>query len=188
MRLTKPIVLLSLIAACIPPGLAQRAGQKKAPVKPTVKTAVIAAAPTPVPLKVEFLRDIAPILDKTGCSTAQCHGKFGGRGGFQLSLLTLAPEDDYEPIVYGGRGRRINFAEPGKSLLLRKSTGQFAHAGGPRFSATSREYLYRIDTGPVPDPFDARYVWHRPGELGVESMRTGVAVKRSSCSNRRAPT
>jgi tRNA pseudouridine38-40 synthase len=40
-----------------------------------------------------------------------------------------------------------------------------------RFSATAREYLYRIDTGPWPDPFDARFVWHRPGELGVGAMR-----------------
>ena len=40
-----------------------------------------------------------------------------------------------------------------------------------RFSATAREYRYRIDTGPWPDPFDARFVWHRPGELSVASMR-----------------
>jgi tRNA pseudouridine38-40 synthase len=40
-----------------------------------------------------------------------------------------------------------------------------------RFSATAREYRYRIDTGPWPDPFEARFVWHRPGELGVASMR-----------------
>jgi tRNA pseudouridine38-40 synthase len=43
-----------------------------------------------------------------------------------------------------------------------------------RHSATSREYLYRIDTGPVPDPFDARYVWHRPGELGLAAMRSAA--------------
>ena len=40
-----------------------------------------------------------------------------------------------------------------------------------RRSATAREYRYRIDTGPWPDPFDARFVWHRPGELAVTSMR-----------------
>ena len=40
-----------------------------------------------------------------------------------------------------------------------------------RFSATAREYRYRIDTGPWPDPFEARFVWHRPGELAVTSMR-----------------
>ena len=40
-----------------------------------------------------------------------------------------------------------------------------------RFSATAREYRYRIDLGPDPDPFTARYVWHRAGELTVASMR-----------------
>jgi len=40
-----------------------------------------------------------------------------------------------------------------------------------RFSASAREYRYRIDTGPWPDPFEARFVWHRPGELAVIPMR-----------------
>src|SRR5262245_10975322 len=29
-----------------------------------------------------------------------------------------------------------------------------------RFSASAREYRYRIDAGPWPDPFEARFVWH----------------------------
>src|SRR5687768_4000012 len=45
-----------------------------------------------VPAHPEFLRDVAPILDRQGCSSAACHGKFGGRGDLALSLLTLAPE------------------------------------------------------------------------------------------------
>jgi len=40
-----------------------------------------------------------------------------------------------------------------------------------RFSATAREYRYRIGTGPWPDPFDARFVWHRPGALALSPMR-----------------
>lgn len=40
-----------------------------------------------------------------------------------------------------------------------------------RFSATAREYRYRIHTGPWPDPFVARFVWHRPGELAPAPMR-----------------
>lgn len=43
-----------------------------------------------------------------------------------------------------------------------------------RFSATAREYRYRIDTGPLPDPFSARYVWHRPGELSLVRMRSAA--------------
>jgi tRNA pseudouridine38-40 synthase len=42
-----------------------------------------------------------------------------------------------------------------------------------RFSATAREYRYRIDTAPWPDPFEAAFVWHRPGELSVPRMRAG---------------
>jgi tRNA pseudouridine38-40 synthase len=40
-----------------------------------------------------------------------------------------------------------------------------------RFSATAREYRYRIDTRAWPDPFEARFVWHRPGALAVSLMR-----------------
>ena len=40
-----------------------------------------------------------------------------------------------------------------------------------RRSATAREYRYRLDTGPVPSPFTARYEWHRPGEVALGPMR-----------------
>ena len=40
-----------------------------------------------------------------------------------------------------------------------------------RFSATAREYRYRIDVGRVPDPFTARYVWHKPVDLSLAAMR-----------------
>ena len=86
-----------------------------------------------------FLKDIAPILDKNGCSAGLCHGKFGGQGGLNLSLLTLNPETDYEPIVHHNRGRRINLLEPEQSLLYLKPTGQIPHEGGLRFEANSDE-------------------------------------------------
>jgi tRNA pseudouridine38-40 synthase len=40
-----------------------------------------------------------------------------------------------------------------------------------RFSATAREYRYRIHVGPWPEPFEARYVWHRPGRPSLGAMR-----------------
>jgi tRNA pseudouridine38-40 synthase len=45
-----------------------------------------------------------------------------------------------------------------------------------RFSATAREYRYRIDTGPWPDPFEARFVWHRPGALATAPMRQAARL------------
>jgi tRNA pseudouridine38-40 synthase len=55
--------------------------------------------------------------------------------------------------------------------LVRWAPGDF----NARFSATGREYRYRIDTGEVPDPFVARYVWQRPGVLSVSPMRTAAS-------------
>jgi tRNA pseudouridine38-40 synthase len=40
-----------------------------------------------------------------------------------------------------------------------------------RFSATAREYAYRIHERDVPDPFLGRFVWHRPGRLALGPMR-----------------
>ncbi len=44
-----------------------------------------------------------------------------------------------------------------------------------RRSASAREYRYRIEVGPWPDPFTARFVWHRPGGLAVRAMRQAAA-------------
>jgi tRNA pseudouridine38-40 synthase len=40
-----------------------------------------------------------------------------------------------------------------------------------RHSATGRTYVYRMRTSALPDPFTARFVWHRPGYLAIGSMR-----------------
>jgi tRNA pseudouridine38-40 synthase len=40
-----------------------------------------------------------------------------------------------------------------------------------RFSATAREYRYRIREADVPDPFTARFVWDRRGRLALAPMR-----------------
>jgi tRNA pseudouridine38-40 synthase len=45
-----------------------------------------------------------------------------------------------------------------------------------RFSATAREYRYRIEEGESPDPFVARYVWSRHGRLALSPMRAAAAA------------
>jgi len=152
MKPSRPAVLLLILSSAVLAAAAwaapsrQRSSHRRAiPTQAHVTAAKTEPAvpplpPVPVPEKPEFLRDVAPILDRSGCSTAECHGKFGGRGGFQLSLLTLSPEDDYEPIIYGARGRRINFAAPEKSLFLLKATGAVPHPGGQRFKVMSPEW------------------------------------------------
>lgn len=43
-----------------------------------------------------------------------------------------------------------------------------------RRSATGREYTYRLDVGPSPDPFTGRFTWHRPRDLSLAAMRAAA--------------
>jgi tRNA pseudouridine38-40 synthase len=45
-----------------------------------------------------------------------------------------------------------------------------------RFSATAREYIYLIHEAALPDPFTARFVWHRPGHLRLGPMREAARL------------
>ena len=84
--------------------------------------------------KVTFLRDVAPILNKVGCTSGPCHGAAKGKNGFKLSLRGYDAQFDYESLLYDLSGRRFNRAEPGRSLMLAKPTQQVPHGGGLRFA------------------------------------------------------
>src|SRR5580698_7268589 len=90
--------------------------------------------------KLTFLRDVAPILNKTGCTSGPCHGAAKGKNGFKLSLRGYDPQFDYEALLYDLSGRRFNRADPASSLLLAKPTQQVPHGGGVRFDVGSAYY------------------------------------------------
>src|SRR5437660_11067351 len=90
--------------------------------------------------KVTFLRDVAPILNKVGCTSGPCHGAAKGKNGFKLSLRGYDPQFDYEALLYDLSGRRFNRAEPARSLMLAKPTQQVPHGGGLRFETGSDSY------------------------------------------------
>jgi hypothetical protein len=90
--------------------------------------------------RVTFLRDVAPILNKVGCTSGTCHGAAKGKNGFKLSLRGYDPQFDYEALLYDLSGRRFNRAEPGKSLMLAKPSQEIAHGGGQRFTKDSDYY------------------------------------------------
>ena len=98
---------------------------------------VASAAEAPKPT---FLRDVAPILNKAGCTSGPCHGAAKGKNGFKLSLRGYDPLFDYESLLYDLSGRRFNRADPGRSLMLAKPTQDVAHGGGLRFERDSRYY------------------------------------------------
>jgi len=89
---------------------------------------------------VTFLRDVAPILNKVGCTAGTCHGAAKGKAGFKLSLRGYDPQFDYEALLYDLGGRRFNRAEPARSLMLMKPTQQVPHGGGLRFDTDSDYY------------------------------------------------
>ena len=90
--------------------------------------------------RVTFLRDVAPILNKVGCTAGACHGAAKGKNGFKLSLRGYDPRFDYESLLYDLAGRRFNRADPGRSLMLAKPSQEVAHGGGRRFAKDSDYY------------------------------------------------
>ena len=95
---------------------------------------LVAQAGQGEPPRVTFLRDVAPILNKVGCTAGTCHGAAKGKNGFKLSLRGYDPQFDYESLLYDLAGRRFNRADPGKSLMLAKPSLEVAQAaaGGSR--------------------------------------------------------
>src|SRR5258708_7162391 len=110
-----------------------------------VPAPTVAAAPVALPngtdvKEMDFERHVAPLLGKMGCNAGACHGSFQGKGGLYLSLFGYSPEKDYQALTRDGMGRRVNVADPDRSLLLLKATAQISHEGGKRFDKNSWQY------------------------------------------------
>jgi len=87
-----------------------------------------------------FRNHVQAVLTKAGCNSGACHGALAGKGGFKLSLRGYDTPTDHHTITRQARGRRVELADPGSSLLLAKPSGAMPHKGGLRFDTTSREY------------------------------------------------
>ncbi|MDA0284443.1 MAG: DUF1553 domain-containing protein [Planctomycetota bacterium] len=92
-----------------------------------------------------FRNHVLAVFAKAGCNSGACHGALAGKGGFRLSLRGYDPVSDYRAIVTQARGRRIELADPGRSLILAKPTGALPHKGGLRFDTDSLEYQVIAD-------------------------------------------
>jgi len=90
--------------------------------------------------KVDFIRDVNPVIAQLGCSTGTCHGAKDGKAGFKLSLRGYDPIFDVRSLVDDHAGRRVNFASPDDSLMLLKATGAVPHESGQRTPYDSNYY------------------------------------------------
>jgi tRNA pseudouridine38-40 synthase len=107
-----------------------------------------------------FLGD-APRLSVAGRTDAGVHA----RG--QVASFVAAGGVDVAPLQ-----QAVNAMLAPEVVVL---DARLAPAGfNARFSASAREYRYRIGVGPWPDPFDARFVWHRPGAPSLPAMRAAA--------------
>src|SRR5436309_7411372 len=128
----------------------------------SVVAGAVGLAAAPEQPRVTFLRDVAPVLNKVGCTAGTCHGSAKGKNGFKLSLRGYDPDFDYESLLYDMSGRRFNRADAARSLMLAKPTQQVAHGGGLRIELGSRYYntiLHWISAGvPFGNPATDRVV------------------------------
>lgn len=88
----------------------------------------------------EFDAHIQSVLTRAGCNGGACHGALAGKGGFRLSLRAYDSQSDHFNITRQDRGRRIDAAQPGRSLFLAKPTGLIEHKGGVRLVEDSEDY------------------------------------------------
>jgi hypothetical protein len=92
------------------------------------------------PHTLSFVRDVAPVLNKAGCTSGPCHGSAKGKNGFKLSLRGYDPEFDYKALLFDVSGRRFNRVNPAESLMLAKPAQAVPHEGGLRIEPDSRYY------------------------------------------------
>lgn len=104
--------------------------------------------------KWNFRNQVQPVLAKAGCSSGPCHGAQAGQNGFKLSLRGYDDDGDYTALTRLAFGRRINFFDPGRSMILTKPTTAVPHKGGKRFDVNSPEYkiLSEWIAGGAPGP------------------------------------
>ena len=140
-----------------------------------------------------FRNDVLPVLSKANCNGGGCHGALAGKGGFRLSLFGYDPESDWLRITRESKGRRVDFANPGASLVLTKPTTALKHRGGKRFAVGSKEYQILskwIAAGapaPSPDDPDLTQLAVSPGQQVLskgDAVRLTVTAKYSDGEER----
>lgn len=94
---------------------------------------------------VSFYLDVMPVFLREHCNSGGCHGAARGQDMFMLSLFGYDPEGDHHRITREMAGRRLNFAQPERSLLVEKSVQSVPHSGGQLFDENSHAYATLIE-------------------------------------------
>jgi hypothetical protein len=92
------------------------------------------------PFAWSFVNHVQSVLTRAGCNSGACHGASAGKGGLKLSLRGYDSHADFHALTRQALGRRVNPAEPTRSLLLQKASGGIPHGGGIRFRPGTPDY------------------------------------------------
>jgi hypothetical protein len=144
-------------------GLVQAVGDGEAMLTAMVNnrkaTATIKVTGSKTPPPPSFRNEVIPIMTRLGCNSGACHGALAGKGGLKLSLRGYDPEADHFAITRQAFGRRVDLAEPARSLFLLKPTSAMPHGGGQRLEVDSTDHqriVAWLRAGAVePKPTDA---------------------------------
>ncbi len=119
-------------------------------------TAMVIVRLADVPQTIRFASDVQAVLAKASCNSGACHGALAGKGGFRLSLLGYDSHGDYFNISQQLRGRRVELADPARSLIVAKPSGMIPHKGGVRLPKESDDYKLLLDwiSAGAPGPSD----------------------------------
>ena len=110
---------------------------------------------------LERVLGAAPRLSVAGRTDAGVHAE-----GQVISFETEADPGSLQRALNGLLGPEVVVPRAGP-----------APAGfDARLSATARSYRYRLRVAEVPDPFSARYEWHRPGSYRLAAMRRAARL------------
>ncbi len=109
---------------------------------PVTQPTVVAGRQPHSGAKVNFIRDVNPMLSRLGCNQGTCHGAAKGKNGFKLSLRGYDPLFDVRALTDDLASRRVNVASPDDSLMLLKATAAVPHGGGQRIKPD--EPYYRL--------------------------------------------
>ena len=91
-------------------------------------------------MKVDYIRDVMPVMSRLGCNAGTCHGSKDGKNGFKLSLRGYDPIYDIRALTDDLGARRVNVAAPDSSLMLLKATAAVPHEGSQLTKSDSNYY------------------------------------------------
>ncbi|MCD8534686.1 MAG: DUF1549 domain-containing protein [Verrucomicrobia bacterium] len=95
-------------------------------------------------LEPDWSLHVNPVISRLGCNAGTCHGSKDGKNGFKLSLRGYDPVMDMLSLTDDLGSRRVNFADPTRSLMLLKSSSEIPHEGGQLVNR-SHDYYHILE-------------------------------------------